>query len=229
MKDAVLLNASYEGCVVLDKPTQARGSKVDVTDKATGETLFKAGLASLEDVDAAVAAATKAQIEWAGAPAGFVTVVPGDGEIGAALCTHSGVNMVSFTGSTATGRKVGAAAGECLEKVALELGGNNATTIFPDSDLAAVASATAFASFFHQGQICFSIGRHLVHEDVADEYAKVLAKKAANLFVGDPANEQVHLGPMIWPDWWNERVWQRRTFRRAINGRRIQSVEVDHR
>ena len=81
--------------------------------------------------------------------------------------------------------------------MALELGGNNATIIFPDAELNAVASATAFGSFFHQGQICFTIGRHLVHESVVDEYSTILAEKAKNLHVGDPATQQVHLGPMI--------------------------------
>lgn len=135
--------------------------------------------------------------ELAGLPKGVLTVVPGGVEAGEALTLHPDVNMISFTGSTPAGRKVAENAGKTLKKVALELGGNNATIIFEDADLDAVTSATAFGSFFHQGQICFTIGRHLVHESVAKEYAEKLAARAANLHVGDPNTSMVHLGPII--------------------------------
>jgi benzaldehyde dehydrogenase (NAD) len=105
--------------------------------------------------------------------------------------------MISFTGSTPAGRKVAENAGKTLKKVALELGGNNATIVFEDADLDAVTSATAFGSFFHQGQICFTIGRHLVHESIAKDYAAKLAARAANLHVGNPNLDMVHLGPII--------------------------------
>ncbi|MBP7002171.1 aldehyde dehydrogenase family protein [Amaricoccus sp.] len=62
---------------------------------------------------------------------------------------------------------------------------------------AKVGSAAAFGAFFHQGQICFTIGRHLVHESVAGDYARILGEKAAALHVGNPATEQVHLGPIV--------------------------------
>ncbi|MFS4437456.1 benzaldehyde dehydrogenase [Paracoccaceae bacterium GXU_MW_L88] len=135
--------------------------------------------------------------ELAGVPAGVVGVLPGGAETGAALVADPNVNMVSFTGSTATGRKIGAVAGEQLKKVSLELGGNNAAIIFEDADLDRAVSATAFGAFFHQGQICFTIGRHLVHESVAEAYATKLAEKAKSLHVGNPAVDMCHLGPMI--------------------------------
>ena len=135
--------------------------------------------------------------ELAGLPKGVLTVVPGAVEAGEALTLHPEVNMISFTGSTPAGRKVAENAGKTLKKVALELGGNNATIVFDDADLDAVTSATAFGSFFHQGQICFTIGRHLVHESIAKEYAEKLSARAANLHVGDPNTSMVHLGPII--------------------------------
>ncbi len=135
--------------------------------------------------------------ELAGVPAGVVGVVPGGGDIGAALVENPDIDMVAFTGSTATGRKVGEVAGRHLKKAALELGGNNATIIFEDADIDGAVSAAAFGSFFHQGQICFTIGRHLVHENVAEEYARKLAAKAESLHVGNPATGMCHLGPMI--------------------------------
>lgn len=135
--------------------------------------------------------------ELAGLPSGVLTVVPGGIEAGEALTLDADVAMISFTGSTAAGRRVAENAGKTLKKVSLELGGNNATIVFGDADLDAVTSATAFGSFFHQGQICFTIGRHLVHESVAAEYARKLAERAANLHVGDPNTSMVHLGPII--------------------------------
>ncbi|CVI64044.1 benzaldehyde dehydrogenase (plasmid) [Agrobacterium leguminum] len=135
--------------------------------------------------------------DLAGLPSGVLTVVPGGAAAGEALTLNLDVNMISFTGSTPAGRKVAENAGKTLKKVALELGGNNATIVFDDADLDAVTSATAFGSFFHQGQICFTIGRHLVHKSVAKEYAQKLAARAANLHVGNPNVEMVHLGPII--------------------------------
>lgn len=136
-------------------------------------------------------------LELAGVPAGVFTVVPGGVEAGEALTLDPNVNMISFTGSTVAGRKVAENAGKTLKKVALELGGNNAAIIFEDADLDGASSATAFGSFFHQGQICFTIGRHLVHESVAEAYAAKLTARAANLHVGDPNKAMVHLGPII--------------------------------
>lgn len=133
----------------------------------------------------------------AGLPAGVVHVLPGAVEAGEALVTDPNVAMISFTGSTAVGRRVGELAGRHLKKVALELGGKNALIILDDADLDVAASNGAFASFFHQGQICMSAGRHLVHASVADSYAEIMAEKARNLPVGDPARAQVALGPII--------------------------------
>lgn len=135
--------------------------------------------------------------ELAGVPKGVFCVVPGDATAGEALTLDPNIHMISFTGSTASGKKVAAAAATTLKKVALELGGNNAAIVFEDADIDQVVSATAFGSFFHQGQICFTTGRHLVHESIADRYAQSLAEHARRLVVGNPHTEQVHLGPII--------------------------------
>lgn len=136
-------------------------------------------------------------LELAGVPPGVLCVVPGGPEAGEALTLDPNVNMISFTGSTSAGRKVAQNAGKTLKKVALELGGKNSTLVFEDADLDAVTSATAFGSFFHQGQICFSIGRHVVHESISKAYGEKLAQRARNLHVGDPHKGLVHLGPII--------------------------------
>jgi benzaldehyde dehydrogenase (NAD) len=138
-----------------------------------------------------------ALFEAAGLPAGLLHVLPGDAEPGVALSTDPNVAMIAFTGSTAVGREVGAAAGRSLKRVSLELGGNNALIILDDADLEIASSAGAWGAFLHQGQVCMTAGRHIVLESVADEYLDRLTKRAEQLPVGDPFTEQVALGPLI--------------------------------
>ena len=135
--------------------------------------------------------------EKAGLPAGLLHVLPGGPQAGEALITEPLVRIVSFTGSTAAGRRVGELAARHLKRVHLELGGNSALIILDDADLDRAASAGAWGSFLHQGQICMTTGRHLVHEAVYEDYVGALAGKAAQLPVGDPAAGQVALGPVI--------------------------------
>lgn len=136
-------------------------------------------------------------LEEAGIPDGLFHVLPGDAEPGAAVAEHPGIGMVSFTGSTAVGRKVGEAAGRTLKRVSLELGGNNALIVLDDADLEVASSAGAWGAFLHQGQVCMTAGRHIVLESVADQYLDLLAGRAKNLPVGNPFTEQVALGPLI--------------------------------
>lgn len=133
----------------------------------------------------------------AGLPMGLLHVLPGGPQAGEALVTDPLVPVISFTGSTAAGRRVGALGGQHLKRVHLELGGNSALIVLDDADLDLAASAGAWGSFLHQGQICMTTGRHLVHEAVYEDYVSRLADKAAHLPVGDPASGQVALGPII--------------------------------
>lgn len=135
--------------------------------------------------------------EEAGLPAGLLHVLPGGADAGEALITDGNVRVVSFTGSTATGRKVAELAARHLKRVHLELGGNSALVILEDADLDAAVSAGAWGSFLHQGQICMTAGRHIVADGVADAYVSALAAHADALPVGDPATGQVALGPLI--------------------------------
>jgi benzaldehyde dehydrogenase (NAD) len=107
------------------------------------------------------------------------------------------VRIISFTGSTAVGRRVGELAARHLKRAHLELGGNSALVILDDADVAKAAAAGAWGSFLHQGQICMTTGRHLVAEAVYDDYVAALAEKASHLPVGDPATGTVALGPII--------------------------------
>ncbi|MER6152470.1 aldehyde dehydrogenase family protein [Streptomyces hirsutus] len=133
----------------------------------------------------------------AGLPEGLLHVLPGGAETGQALVADPRIPVISFTGSTGAGRHVGEAAGRHLKRAHLELGGNSALVVLEDADLEAVISTAAWGSFFHQGQICMTTGRHLVHASLYDEYVERLAAKADSLAVGDPHREQVHLGPLI--------------------------------
>ncbi|WP_083935807.1 benzaldehyde dehydrogenase, partial [Saccharomonospora halophila] len=135
--------------------------------------------------------------EEAGLPEGVLSVLPGDAEVGKALVEDPHVRVLSFTGSTAAGRHVGAAASRNLKRVHLELGGNSAIIVADDADLEPTVAAGAAGSFLHQGQVCMTTGRHLVHESVYEEYVSRLAAKAAALPVGDPATGEVALGPVI--------------------------------
>ena len=135
--------------------------------------------------------------EEAGLPAGVLHVLPGGPDVGAALVADKHIRVISFTGSTAAGRAVGESAGRHLKRAHLELGGNSALIVLDDADLEQAMSAAAWGSFFHQGQICMTTGRHLVHASLYDEYVDRLADKANHLPIGDPATEQVALGPVI--------------------------------
>jgi benzaldehyde dehydrogenase (NAD) len=135
--------------------------------------------------------------EEAGLPAGLLHVLPGGADAGEALCRDPHVTMIAFTGSTGVGRRVGAIAGEHLKRVSLELGGNNCLVILDDADLDAAASNARWGSWLHQGQICMTTGRILVDEKIAPALMERLVAVADQLPVGDPARQQVALGPLI--------------------------------
>ena len=136
-------------------------------------------------------------LEEAGLPDGLLHVLPGGAEVGEAIIRDPAVRVVSFTGSTAVGRRVAELASQQLKRVHLELGGNSALLILHDADLDAAVGLGAWGSWLHQGQICMTTGRHLVPESIAADYVDRLAAKADALPVGDPYTDQVALGPVI--------------------------------
>jgi len=135
--------------------------------------------------------------EAAGLPPGLLQLLPGGADIGEAMVTHPRVRVIAFTGSTASGRRVGELAGRNLKRAHLELGGNSAFVVLDDADVEQAVNLAAWGAFFHQGQICMSVGRHLVHESLYDEFVQRLADKATSLTVGNPATDAVALGPVI--------------------------------
>ncbi|MFC6874527.1 aldehyde dehydrogenase family protein [Halobellus marinus] len=136
--------------------------------------------------------------EEAGLPDGVLNVVTGHGsEIGDRVASHPELSAVAFTGSTSVGRRVARNAAETLSFPAMELGGNNPHVVLDDADVERAVDAGIFGSFMHQGQICISINRHLVHESLYDEYVTRLVDRAAELRVGDPLDEETVVGPII--------------------------------
>ncbi|HEY1720951.1 MAG TPA: benzaldehyde dehydrogenase [Magnetospirillaceae bacterium] len=134
--------------------------------------------------------------EEAGLPKGVLQVLPGGAEAGEAMCEDPNIAMISFTGSSPVGRRIGELAGKNLKKVQLELGGKNAVIVLEDADLDPAASAIAFGAWFHQGQICMTTGLVLAHESIVEKLVEKLVAKAKHLPVGDPLG-QVALGPII--------------------------------
>ncbi|MDQ3945002.1 MAG: benzaldehyde dehydrogenase [Actinomycetota bacterium] len=135
--------------------------------------------------------------EEAGLPPGVLGVLPGGAHVGQALVSDPAVQMVSFTGSTAGGRAVATLAAQHMKRAQLELGGNSAMIVLDDADVEKAASLGSFGSYLHQGQICMATSRHLVQRSMADDYVTALSEHANRLPVGNPAKEDVALGPLI--------------------------------
>jgi len=135
--------------------------------------------------------------EAAGLPAGLLHVLPGGAQTGEAIVVDPDIAMISFTGSTAAGRKVGELASKHLKKVTLELGGKNSTIVLDDADLDVAASCVAWGAYLHQGQICMATGNVYAHRSIARDLTERLVRKAKHLPVGDPTSGKVALGPLI--------------------------------
>jgi acyl-CoA reductase-like NAD-dependent aldehyde dehydrogenase len=137
----------------------------------------------------------------AGLPAGVCNIVLGYGDpVGSAMTTHPDVDMVTFTGSTAVGKRITAAAGQTLKKVALELGGKNPQVIFPDADLADAADAVTFGIYFNVGQCCNSSSRIIVHADIADDFVARVVALSRKVAFGNPLHEGTQVGAIVSPE-----------------------------
>ena len=137
----------------------------------------------------------------AGLPDGVVNIVLGYGEpVGAVLSSDPRVDMVSFTGSTAVGKRISAAASATLKKVSLELGGKNPQVIFPDADLDQAADAIAFGVYFNAGECCNAGSRIIVHESVAAALVEKITVLSRRVPFGDPLDPRTQVGAIISPE-----------------------------
>jgi acyl-CoA reductase-like NAD-dependent aldehyde dehydrogenase len=129
-------------------------------------------------------------------PPGVFNVVSGGNELGEWITSHPDINKVSFTGSTATGRKIMASASGNLKRVTLELGGNDPAIVLPDVDVADTAKQLFWAAFQNSAQFCVAAKRLYIHEDIYEELAAALVDFAKSVNVGDGAQQGVDLGPI---------------------------------
>ena len=136
-------------------------------------------------------------IEEAGLPAGVVNVVPADRGPGEHLVTHPDVDKVSFTGSTAAGRKIGALCGENLKRCTLELGGKSAAIILDDADLGAGMAELFGSGIMNNGQACVAQTRILASRARYDEVVEAFTEAAKATVIGDPADMDTQLGPLV--------------------------------
>lgn len=134
----------------------------------------------------------------AGLPPGVLNLVTGYGPVvGEAIATHRDVDMVSFTGSTAVGRRVSRLAAETVKKVALELGGKSANVILDDADVASAVKVGVGNAFLNSGQTCAAWTRVLVHDSMYDEAVELAVRAAERYTVGDPFDPTTRLGPLV--------------------------------
>ena len=140
-------------------------------------------------------------IDEVGLPGGVVNLVHGDGVgAGAPLVGHDDVDLVSFTGGTATGSKVASSAAPSFKKLSLELGGKNSSIVFADCDIEATVEGVARAGFMNQGQVCLCGSRILVEASIYDEFRDRLVGAVEKLRMGDPSDESTDLGSLISPE-----------------------------
>ncbi len=140
--------------------------------------------------------------EEAGVPAGVLNVVTCSREqvaaVGDEVVEHPLVKGISFTGSTAVGRRIAAKAGAHLKKACVELGGKDALIVCDDADMDRATGAANFGSFMHQGQICMSVEKVLVQDSIYDRFLAGFVERAAKLKVGDPSADPSNvIGPLI--------------------------------
>jgi acyl-CoA reductase-like NAD-dependent aldehyde dehydrogenase len=162
------------GCTAIVKPSEITPSSTVIL----GELLVEAGL-----------------------PAGVVNIVLGHGNpVGAIMTTDPRVDMVTFTGSTAVGKAIVAAAAPTLKRVSLELGGKNPQVIFPDADLDSAVDAIVFGVYFNAGECCNSGSRIIVHADIAEEVTARVVALSRKVAFGDPLNEATQVGAIVSPE-----------------------------
>ncbi|MFI6937358.1 aldehyde dehydrogenase family protein [Streptomyces sp. NPDC050287] len=136
--------------------------------------------------------------EEAGLPRGVLNVVTGAGaEVGARLAAHPDVRKIAFTGSTAVGREVARLAADNVKRVTLELGGKGPNIVLPDADVETAADAALFACCLYQGQACEAGTRLLLPDSLHDEFVAKLIARAQSIRVGDPADFDTDVGPII--------------------------------
>lgn len=137
-------------------------------------------------------------IKEAGFPPGVINILNGPGEItGSSLVTHPDVDMIAFTGSTATGKEIMRLASGTMKNILLETGGKSPLIVFEDADLEQAVKWACFASMYNAGQICTATSRILVHMKIMDQFVDLLKQAVTAIKVGDPFGDDTFQGPQI--------------------------------
>ena len=129
-------------------------------------------------------------------PAGTVNIITGPDELGPLITEHPDIDKITFTGSTATGKKIMEGAAGDLKRITLELGGNDASIVLPDADVEKVAEQLFWSSFSNAGQICVAAKRIYIHEDIYDDLSRAIAEYAKTVVVGDGSQQGTGVGPI---------------------------------
>ena len=129
-------------------------------------------------------------------PDGVLTVISGDRQVGAALAEHPGIDKIMFTGSTDAGRRIVESSARNLARLTLELGGNDAGIVLPDTNVAAIAENLFWGSFINTGQTCAALKRLYVHDSVYEEVVSALSKLADTMPMGRGTDAGNVLGPL---------------------------------
>ena len=129
-------------------------------------------------------------------PAGTVNIITGEDTLGPLITEHPDIDKITFTGSTATGKKIMEGAAGDLKRITLELGGNDASIVLPDADVQKVAEQLFWSSFSNAGQVCIAAKRIYIHEDIYDDLSKAIAEYAKTVVVGDGSQQGTGVGPI---------------------------------
>jgi betaine-aldehyde dehydrogenase len=132
-----------------------------------------------------------------GLPAGLINVVTGGAEVGEAICTHPQIRMISFTGSTRTGKRIAELASPMVKRVTLELGGKAPFIVFADADIEAAARGAIPAAFMNTGQDCTAATRFYVQNEVFDQFVDRFVELAQKIQVGQPFDDSTDMGPLV--------------------------------
>lgn len=133
----------------------------------------------------------------AGLPAGLINVVTGGAEVGEAICTHPDISMISFTGSTRTGKRIAELASPMVKRVTLELGGKAPFVVFEDADIEAAARGAIPACYMNTGQDCTAATRIYVQDAVFDQFLNRFTELSQQVKMGDPFAEDTDVGPLV--------------------------------
>lgn len=133
----------------------------------------------------------------AGLPEDVLSILVADREVSEYLVTHADVDKAAFTGSTAAGKRIAAAAGDQLKRFSLELGGKSATLVLPDADMGVVAGTVRYSGLLNSGQSCVAQTRVLVPRDKQDSFVEALVADVESLTIGDPRKIETFIGPLV--------------------------------